>query len=223
MNNLYAVHFNSTPHLEIMKKVCQKSIEENMPDWKLNIIEVEPFPPLHKKHVGLRAHFHYTKLKYLCEITDPNPFIMIDLDTIVLKSLDIFDRDFSIAFTKRTNQHSPINTGVVFVKKDTGLLKQWLEIGTEMYEDYVLLEKYIRRHKGLGQSALGALLRRFSPEGILYLPCKEFNACEDDWQSSLPDTRVLHLKHPTIYTDIMGKTNNYPYIMEVFNKYLQKC
>ena len=137
-----------------------------------------------------------TWAKYIAEATEP--IAICDCDMLCLRSIEsAFNQDFDIAFTERTCKEIPFNNGLLFVRPTAAsrsFFQRWHEINLRMYRDKPLHHNWQRRYTGMNQSAFGWMLNHPHTAKLATFPCKEWNACNDDWPYVNETTRMLHVK-----------------------------
>lgn len=165
-----------------------------------------------------KGFFVSEKMKYwnrLIQCSRENNIVLIDSDTLVIKDIsEVFECQFDIGFTYKNREDDdqpqwPINTGVVFVKKNNRIIKLF-----EAWERKTL--HYVNRNEkesddelckkwgGLDQAALGNLMGgakdRERYKHLIYnnnvvfkgFPCEVYNEIKNDITKK---TKILHYKN----------------------------
>lgn len=136
-----------------------------------------------------------------CEEEDH--IILMDCDMLILENpFDVFEENFDIGYTVRTNSKWPLNGGVIFIKKNMRsmmFMNTLLKINNNMLQDPEFHKKWQQKYAGINQAALGCALENeiynHNRINIKSFPCAIYNACGED----LPNfdknrTRILHVK-----------------------------
>lgn len=226
MNSIYStlfVHKNDHKYSN-MAYILEQSISKYMPNWKFNLLKTEA------PEDNTNTDNNRLKMKMWHDINDSNPYILMDCDTYLRKDIsDVFTTypDFDIALTERSNKnYTPFNVGVVFVrpsKKTKLFFKQWEETVSYLYNHQDLLKSLKRTYKAICQSSLGYMLNNNTLDylNIKWLPCKEYNACEEDWCREIPEeARVIHLKTRHIQAELFRTdTLKFQHIKKEYGQY----
>lgn len=180
-------------------EVFRRSIARNMPGVEIDVLDCSaPKAIFPGNSVGwasntakLRAWANYVRQA-------SEPLVLCDCDMLCLQSIEpAFDQDFDIAYTERSCDEIPLNGGVVFVRPTAAsrsFFQRWHEINLRMYRDKILHHSWRRRYTGMNQAAFGYMLNRPHTARLATLPCREWNACNDDWPYIDGITRMVHVK-----------------------------
>lgn len=187
-----------------LAKVLEHSIIKNVPLSR--IISKGLTVPIESSVSRSRSFLSNTiKLEHWIEILDSLPYgsqlVFIDADTLVIKDIrEVFNKDFDVAYTKRTSSSFPINGGVLFIKKterSMQFLREWKIVNDTMFHDKTFHEHWRKKYAGINQAAFGYLLEKYKePIDLLEVPCAIYNACNEDWRDLNPDCRIVHIKGP---------------------------
>lgn len=135
-------------------------------------------------------------------ITDCDIFFTGDISSV-------FDQDFDIAYTKRTDHDKlycnvykkPINGGVFFFKptqKSREFVKNWRDVNWRMALNSDFYYEWFEKYSGCNQTAFGYLLENDKETNIKDFPCAIYNGCAIDLikykEKGLP--KVVHIKRP---------------------------
>ncbi len=196
---IISVYFDRTPGRDYRRlaKVFEKSVRANMPDADLHLIEMKT-----PKDTPTRVHWANNSYKLDRWFKEAMPItentILCDCDMLVLKDLSpAFDYDFDVAETWRTMADTPVNGGMIFLKPTPGA-HNWL---TAFHKADRLLRVnpalhgiYKSKYTGMNQASMGMVREKGGNFKLIALPCREFNACNDDWPDIGEHTRAIHIK-----------------------------
>jgi len=185
-----------------LSRVFRHCAVMNLPGWRLEIEELEPWP--FKSSRAIPADGHNTqKLEHwarrVSEAHDGDRLLLVDADTVILRDLkDVWLREFDVAFTRRPRGY-PYNAGVVFVRVSQlvrAFFEKWTEENRRMLVDRPYHATWQKRYGGLNQAALGMLLETGAAEGlrVMDLECRIWNCEDSTWQDFSSETRILHVK-----------------------------
>jgi hypothetical protein len=190
--------------------VLERSARENIPGWTIDVREIAPPPNLHAARPGNKSAYIYNshKLRDWLEVTescaDGDRLLLIDADTMVLRSLDpVWDSEFDVAYTiKRDVTRLPINAGVVFLRvnaRSRAFMRAWLDWNMRLLGSAALHTKYWAKYAGMNQAALGALLEDGGGPRMAKLHelhCSEWNCESATWKTFDPANppRIAHVK-----------------------------
>jgi hypothetical protein len=188
-----------------MLHVFIQSAEKHIPDAEVVVHEIDP------PAKGNKITSNFAKLKKQFEIVDQEiepEFILCDSDMVITGDIsDAFeDKDFDITFTTRTQSTIPINVGVLHCRSSPELrefFKEWYDIAELFLNDRKLALLYLLKHKGINQAALGKRLQSPVNIRIKYLPCAEYNACDEDWSMLADNCKAIHLKNRVIQNQLL--------------------
>jgi hypothetical protein len=109
---------------------------------------------------------------YMKKLFDCNT-VFIDPDVLVVRPLDVFDRDFDLAVTERDVKSAPINTGVMFAKPENKekLIKFW-----DALRDKAKTYPFGKQRWFSDQMAVNDLIDSDHGLRVLKLPCDLYNA-----------------------------------------------
>ena len=192
----YHTVFFGNERFRTMAKVLGNSIEHNS-NHGLTVHEL----PKGKETMRHKLVVNTRKLHKWVEIVEnaKDDIVLMDCDTVLLKEVShVFDMDFDIAYTKRTQgSRFPLNGGVVFVrpnKKTKDFFRRWLDVNNRMMEDSHFHKPYYKKYAGINQASFGYLLENGCDLKIIDVPCSKYNACDAvDWEN-LEYTHILHVK-----------------------------
>ena len=138
------------------------------------------------------------------------PVILADCDMLCLRSIgEAFDigegavggwEHWDIAYTQTSNPRLPLNGGLLFVRPTDAskrFFHRWREIDRQMYINPALHDPWRVKTAGMNQASFWYLHEReLAALGarVIALPCREWNACQDDWAHIGPECRMLHVK-----------------------------
>jgi len=187
-----------------MFTVLHKSIKHNMPDADILLITQQPDIEVNDNHKDDSKN-NYASFRAKLDIWAENvniddDIIFLDVDMVVDKDLShVFDQEFDVAITTRSHKNKSINSGVVFVRNtDTAkqFIRQWAKIDSRMFWDTAFHYEWRKSYRGMNQTSLGYMVHNQGEAKLLYLPCKIYNCCDDDWRLLNDDTCIVHLKKP---------------------------
>ncbi len=131
---------------------------------------------------------------------DGTPMLLMDADTMILRSLDdLWERPFDIAYCVRNPAWSkwPNNAGVVAVRASCSVrafLHEWLQRELPLLKTTGPTRKaWLSRYGAVEQAALEQTLANSSLQ-IERLPCVEWNCEDSSWAHADGRTRIVHLK-----------------------------
>lgn len=205
---IMSMHFKQKDDIwRRLKNVFEYSVKKNIDlnNVDLDIIEVDrPKPFKLKKRAGHKwgqwAANNFEKItqwnNYI-QNTDEN-VLLLDGDIILLDSpLDVFERDFDIAYTYSKKNKAPLNTGVIFVKsnkKAKKFFQLWYNNTLKMVKNENFYKEWLNKMKGLTQPAFYCSLQEMKRKlKIIELPGNVYNATDPYW-NNLKDTKILHIK-----------------------------
>lgn len=185
--------------------VLASSARTHSPDWHVDVRSCTP-PPC--RSVARSAGYETNTQKldiWAAEVAaaaDGDRLLLIDVDTIVLRSLDpIWDETFDVAYTVRpTTGRMSLNAGVVFVRvsdRARAFVERWRDVNRRMLTDAAYHQPWRARFGGINQAALGAVLAETRPPDVSLrpVPCLEWNCEDSTWKTFDPQlTRILHVK-----------------------------
>jgi len=171
----------------------ESSVRANMPGVALVTERIEPPAEInpvesnHRKFLAWAAFVERT----------PGRVVLLDADVIVNGDLAEAFGEWDAGITERTDAPMPLNGGVVFLNDTEGareFMRRWLKWELEYYNNREEYREWYRRFCGPNQTALGLLLER-DTEGLRIerLPCRIWNACEDDYQHA-GESKAIHYK-----------------------------
>lgn len=189
-----ATYFDHPTHPEAYKRILdvyEHSCKKHNPNATVKIDKIDT--PTFKDNIPLVVD-NLHKLRYWVKLlTSVEEGVLItDCDMFFTGSIEhVFNKDFDIAYTKRTNYdkkyynifYKPINGGVFFFKpteKARAFVRRWLEVCEQMLEDDSFYKEWFTRYAGFNQTALGYLLETDKTTNMLELPCSVYNGCGED-------------------------------------------
>jgi len=203
MNKIITVYFNygDSDKFEILHKIFIHSINANIPHCKtISYFLPEPEIRYNRSRAFISNSVKLEKWVEELRLCDDGDCIaLMDCDMLVLSDFfDIFDENFDIGYTKRTNSKWPLNGGVLFIKKNIWSLmfmNTLLKVNNAMLEDVNFNREWQRKYGGINQAALGHMIEGNMIFNIKAFPCAVYNACGED----LPNfdenkTKILHIK-----------------------------
>jgi len=188
----------NTTYARLMK-VFKKSVEVNCPGAVVKDIYIEaPRNITYKRGFASNTAKLAKWLEAMYEIEDEH-LIFIDCDMMVLKEIkDIFNQDFDIACTKRSNSPYKYNGGVVFAKnneRSKAFMKLWLDINNKMLNDFKFHSPWRDKYAGMNQAAFGYIMEKCKYDAkLIEVPCSIWNLCNEDWVRYNDSTRIVHIK-----------------------------
>lgn len=198
---IIAVHFDGNDGNEDYRRlasVWEKSARETNPNAEVRLIEMPPPPSNHM--VQHYANNSYKLEKWVEAIGSlEEPTILSDCDMMILGDLShVFDLDFDVAETKRTeSRNAPINGGMIFLQPTAGA-RRWirhvLEADRSMRLDADLHSIYCKKYTGMNQAAMGWVREKVNGFNRIELPCSVYNACTEDWPTIGDHTKAVHVK-----------------------------
>lgn len=197
---------------DTLHDVLLKSIEVNAPDEK--VIAVKTRPP----QIKGKACFSSNNLKLkiwldeLNKLPDGENVLFLDADMLCLKNpVELFDRDFDIAYTVRPRKKPPINGGCVYIKnneRSRAFIKRWQEIDEKMYNSPGFHKPWRVKYAGMNQAAFGYLFEHkdeWAGAKLVPVPCEQWNCCNETWRLINEHTRLVHIKGPLRRACLSGK------------------
>lgn len=181
----------------------RRSVRQNMPG-----VDFREHRLSRREHVGVR-HVHYGSNTYKLNAWErivrraTDPLVLADCDMLALRSIeDAFDAerfgDFDIAYTVTSNPRLPLNGGLIFVRPTPAsqrFFRVFREINTRMYWDPIFHTPWRNKTAGMNQAAFWYVVQTIDHGARLAtFPCREWNACQDDWAHMGPECRMLHVK-----------------------------
>jgi len=174
---------------KIFYKAFLNSVKINMPTIPLSFIKLPE--PRAIPGVPLSLLHNYHKLIVWMDYLNDDT-IFIDCDTVVLSDLtEAYNDNFDIALTKRKRKKL-LNTGVVFYRP-TGkdFFNEWYKWNKVLMKRIMSGKKYIT----INQDALRLALQHQEHKFLIkILPCRIWNACNEDWSEINRDTKMIHYK-----------------------------
>lgn len=168
---------------------------------------------------------NHAKLKEWRDVAlaESEPVILADADIFLQRDpSEVFGQVSDIGITYRDQEGGPplpLNAGIVFVQPTRigkQFLRDWCKWDDLLYEDPVLLSKWVRHCGGLNQGSLGALLYtgQYQPTR---LNCSEWNLVEpwDNWQ----DAAIVHVKGSCMTHIFDGQKSKYESVSEIKNRW----
>jgi hypothetical protein len=203
--------FGDSEKFHILHKAFKKSVLKNT---KAELISYHLCEPPMKYNRTRSFVSNSIKLKKwveelrLCD--DGDNIALMDCDMLILNDFfDVFDENFDIGYTKRTNSKWPLNGGVIFVKKSNWTLmfmNTWLKVNNMMLEDIEFHKKWQEKYAGINQASFGYMLEGNMIYNLKPFPCKIYNACGEDLPGFDENvTKILHIKgklRQTIFKEI---------------------
>jgi len=179
-------------------KVFKYSAGLHMPD--VNIIVIDKQPEIDMSR-GNTYGAMTARLNQWADIIGSikGDIILADVDMVFLDDItEVFDNyKFDVAYTSRKSKFKPINGGIVFIRDGAQkFVKLWAAVNNKMHFNPILHNKWRKKYKGMNQPALGYLIENSKKHKykMFALPCKIYNACDQEWKSIDEKTKVIHLK-----------------------------
>jgi len=172
----------------------ERSIRKNMPTATVEMEVVDPPESLTPIE---RNHYKFLRWVDFVERT-PGKLILLDGDIIVNGDLEEAFGEFDVAITERSEGAAmPLNGGVVFLNDTEGareFMRRWLKWEHEYHDNQEQYRDWYHIYYGPNQTALGLLLE-YDADGIeiAKLPCRKWNACEDDYPYC-KKAKAVHIK-----------------------------
>lgn len=201
---LITVYFPPGPdgryNIERLLKVYKQSAKRH--NVALEVVEIET----PESKAALRFMDENTaKLNKWKELIDNSdkPVILTDSDMMLVDSDlgSVFDGDFDVGITKRTGNRTklPLNGGFVALKPTKSareFMRRWKATNDLMMVRPEFHKKWRGKYAGINQAALGYLLDTDQMGcKFEYLPCRVWNAVDEDWESALNgNTKLVHVK-----------------------------
>lgn len=188
---------------ERLARVLAYSAAQQCPSWQREI-ETAPAPPAHRNpSAAWRANAH--KMTRWCQrldqAVDADAILFLDVDTCIVRPLEaLWEWPFDLAYTVKTTQRYPFNTGVVAVRVSPAIrsfFRRWHAETVRMLDDRLHHQAWRRQYGGIHQAALGALFSAGAARDLTLaqLPCREWNCEDTNWAAFDPQaTRIVHLK-----------------------------
>lgn len=189
---------------ERLARVLQYSARQHCPAWAIDVQAIAS--PALVSAMGRQSHADNTaKMLHWCAAVAAAPdgarIGLLDADTLIVNPLDdVWHEPFDLAYTTKTGDRIPINTGVAFVRVTPALrafMTAWRDVQVRMLADRAFHHPWRRKYGGINQAALGYALETGLAHGIAVrtLPCAIWN-CEDiSWRTFDPaTTRIVHIK-----------------------------
>ena len=224
-DEIVSVYFDTTSGRDYRRlaRVFAKSVRVNMPEADLQLIEMRP----PKETLTVR---HWSNNSYKLEewvrraypITENT--IVCDCDMLVLGDLSTaFENDFDVAETWRTNSDTPVNGGMIFLKPTPGAhnwFKAFLKADRLMRSNRALHGIFREKYTGQNQAAMGYVREKGGKFKLIQLPCRIYNACNDDWPDIGSHTKAIHIKGE-LRKSIFGELPLSPEWEKAYNLFLE--
>ncbi|HET6499032.1 MAG TPA: putative nucleotide-diphospho-sugar transferase [Coriobacteriia bacterium] len=207
-----------------LSRVFRASCARNMPGVTFEEIKMRPPAGIPGKRTAYTSNNAKLREWEKAVRAAGEPLILSDCDMLCLQSVeDAFhlaewggyetpiDQPWDIAYTQTSNPRLPINGGVIFVRPTAAakaFFRRWREVDLQMYRDPVFHEPWRRATCGMNQASFWYLVKKELPQigaRVIALPCREWNACQDDWADIGPECRMLHVKG-TLRWAVLGST-----------------
>jgi hypothetical protein len=187
-----------------LARVLAYSAAAHSPAWRIEMHQMAP-PSRSAPGMSEASVANTQKLESWAGVVrdapDDDLILLIDADTMVLRSLDpVWDRPFDVAYTVRPQSAGfPFNAGVVFVRvnaRSRAYIDRWRIENRGMLDHPDRFSLWRRRFGGINQAALGYLLSQDDHGAqLLPLPCPEWNCEDSSWALYDPAvTRIVHVK-----------------------------
>lgn len=230
--------YKNNKTFQVLQDAFVESIKQKMPGAEIKI--EHPKPPNWKsftkngKPVIKWMASNTLKLEIWVDYIKnaKNNTILVDCDMLLANPIsEVFDHDFDVAMTIRTNSNRlPINGGAIYVKPNENSIKYFeelLELNNKMINDPKLHRKYKGVYQGINQSAMGMISENYDQNDsdfkLIMLPCKYYNCCQEDWNSvDFKKTRLIHCKSELRRCIVDYKINNKPFIRLTPNKKIKE-
>ena len=193
--------FDQAKTYSTLAQVFEKSCRRHMPGVEFMALTIAPPPLKPGVHRGFSTNTAKLNLWSKLVAEADQPLLLSDCDMLCLHDLrDVWDRDFDVAYTVRSECRLPFNSGVVFVKPTPAarqFISKWRDVNEEMLKSPTLHQPFRRKYAGMNQASFGYLLEQRLDAGVklLPLPCQIWNACNEDWERiDLSKTRLVHFK-----------------------------
>lgn len=197
---------HNTPIFKTFANVLNFSLKKNMPNAEFIMYEETNVELPNPNRVISDSAIHNTKKldiwrDFINKCENGENVIIIDSDMIILEDIsEVFNKDFDICYTRRSNTKTPINGGILFVKvsdKTKNFFNEYVKINYKMFIDENFHKIWREKYKGMNQAAFGYLLKNYSDKNLKFsnVPCEIYNACEPEWKNiNTKKIKVLHLK-----------------------------
>lgn len=186
----------------ILAAVCEYSANKYNPSSDFELYKIKAPDTTGHNRACVSNTVKLDKWVEIVEKTDDN-VVLMDCDMLFTGDIShVFEKyKFDIALCQRTKniqQRMPFNGGIVFVRNNRAALdfmKLWQKINLEMFNDVQFHNKWRPRYAGMNQSAFGYIFEKEKYNAkILFLPCKIYNCCREDWPRVDSNTKVIHVK-----------------------------
>ncbi len=189
------------PKYSVLLERFRESVAEHMPHVRFEVHTIQAPDPIDGVPIAFVSNT--VKLSHWArEATETRePLILADCDMLATSDCSgVFDQDFDVAYTVRTQpSRCPMNGGVMFVKPTPAAIR-FLEtmhgVNLRMMRDPVFHEPWRQKYVGYNQAAFGYILEnQLVPSAkLLALPCRKYNAVDNDWAFIDGDTCMVHIK-----------------------------
>ena len=206
-----------------LSRVFRASVARNIPGVAFEEIKMRPPSGIPGKRTAYTSNNAKLREWEKAVRAATEPLILSDCDMLCLRSVaEAFywtdakgdvdpERCWDIAYTRTSNPRLPLNGGVLFVRPTAAaklFFRRWREVDLQMYRDPVFHEPWRRATCGMNQASFWYLVKReldALQARVIALPCREWNACQDDWEHIGPECRMLHVKG-TLRWAVLGST-----------------
>ena len=206
------------PDYEKLLRVFEASVHRHAPEVRFVAIRIEA--PANEIP-GKALNFWYNTVKLdewikAMEQIDDN-IIFADCDMLMMRGLPpIFDDDFDVAFTERTEDRArkdklsiqywgdrpirrmPMNGGIMLAKPTVAardFFRQLAEVNRHLYFHESEHMKWNVKYAGMNQAAFGCLYETGTFDAkVVPLPCRVWNAVDTDWHAVNQQTVFAHIK-----------------------------
>lgn len=217
---LCTVQFNYADWFDYARllKVFRESVRVYNPDIRFLDIRIDP--PMQEPGDTRARNFLYNtvKLEKWREVieTADEPVILADCDMLQIRPIDmsVWDQDFDVAYTERTETRTvinreywgpdpirrmPLNGGIILVKPTEaarGFFREFETVNRYLYDHPREHKKWNVKYSGMNQAAFGYLMETGDYKAkVVPIPCRIWNAVDTDWSRvNYSKTIFIHIK-----------------------------
>jgi hypothetical protein len=195
----YPLELNKPKYSKLLE-AFRRSVRLTMPGATFEEHRIPAPDPVEGRDLAFVSNT--VKLQKWVEVMDSanEPVIFADCDMLATGcAKHVFDRDFDVAYTARTQpSRCIINGGVIFAKPTAyarAFFRRFLEVNLKMFDDPGFHAPWKQKYVGYNQAAFGYLLENPDYQAaLLELPCRVYNAVDNDWHMIDGNTVFVHIK-----------------------------
>jgi hypothetical protein len=189
------------PRYSTLLNRFRESVAEHMPGVRFEEHRIEAPGRVEGKEVAFVSNT--VKLAHwVNEVRQARePLILADCDMLAIGDASVaFEHDFDVAYTVRTQpSRCPMNGGIMFVRPTAAAVRFFEAmhgVNRLMFNNPEFHEPWKKKYVGYNQAAFGFLLETGQLHGakVVALPCRKYNAVDNDWAHIDGDTRFIHIK-----------------------------